>query len=185
MRPEEKDKLFGYTKLSSREEICAGNIGSWLITYTAGLHGIDDNGFIIITRRAADDSSIPQFNSPEEEGFIQVTTDGDVILNVAFQEKYHIRPNRAAIIISVHDGSLKQGEKILIDIGGIQKNHPGYRIQSFPENKHRFLTFLDAYGTGEYVKVKSPALRSLLDLLINMKWQPLLQLVLVIPFPFL
>ncbi len=27
MRPEEKDKLFGYTKLSSREEICAGNIG--------------------------------------------------------------------------------------------------------------------------------------------------------------
>lgn len=80
-------------------------------------------------------------------------------MNVAFQEKYHIRPNRAAIIISVHDGSLKQGEKIFVDIGGIQENHPGYRIQSFPENKHRFLTFVDAYGTGEYVKVKSPTFK--------------------------
>jgi len=80
MRPEEKEKLFCYTDLSSREEICAGNIGYWLITYTAGLHGIDDNDSIIITRRAADDSSIPQFTSPVEVGFIQVTTVGNVNL---------------------------------------------------------------------------------------------------------
>ena len=150
-------ELFGLAEISSKQDLRAGSLDSWTIRYTAGLHGIDDSGKIILVRRTADDSSIPQFDNPEEIGYVEVYTDGNAKLKISYEE-YYVRPNKSAIVIKVIDGYLKRGDKIFIALGGRDSHSPGFRIQSFPEKNHEFKILVDAYGTGKFKEIASPCL---------------------------
>ncbi|MFO7611929.1 MAG: DUF3604 domain-containing protein [Clostridia bacterium] len=136
----------------------AGERGVFTIVYETGSYGIDDSGEIIIARRDVCDSDIPQFDSPVKPGFVSVTTDAEATLSVSYLPTRHVRPWKACISIRVSDGSLYPGDRVYVKFG--DENGPGYRIQTFPEERHIFKVLADCMGSGDFYEVgKSPEIR--------------------------
>ncbi|MFX1254683.1 MAG: DUF3604 domain-containing protein [Promethearchaeota archaeon] len=148
----------GRAEISVKKAI-AGSLQSWTLTYTVGKYGIDDKGAILVVQRDVTDMEIPQFSSPEKSGYVTVTTTGDAILKPSFQQRCYIRPWRSGIVILIHDGALKEGDKITITFGDKSVGCPGYRVQTFREKKHMFKILVDPFGTGRYLELdQSPIL---------------------------
>jgi len=127
--------------------------GTWRITFTAGKYGIDDGGSIIIVRRAMSDAVMPQCADPNAPGYVTAETDGNAVLDVFYDNRYWIRPHRGAIVIRVFDGSIKEGDTIIVSIGDRSGQSPGWRLQTFPEAAHTFKILVDAFGTREYYEI--------------------------------
>jgi len=126
----------------------AGEHGVFTIVYETGEYGIDDSGEILIARRDVCDSAIPQFDDPQKNGFVSISTDSDATLVIEYLPTRYIRPWKAAISIKVRDGSLYPGEKVYIRFG--DKSGPGYRIQTYPEAEHIFKVLADCAGSGNF-----------------------------------
>ncbi|MFX0061557.1 MAG: DUF3604 domain-containing protein, partial [Candidatus Hermodarchaeota archaeon] len=148
----------GRAEISVKKTI-AGSLQSWTLTYMVGKYGIDDKGAILVVQRDVTDMEIPQFSSPEKSGYVTVTTTGDATLKPSFQQRCYIRPWRSGIVILIHDGALKEGDKITLTFGDKTVGCPGYRVQTFREKKHMFKILVDPFGTGRYLELgQSPIL---------------------------
>ncbi|MBN2584979.1 MAG: hypothetical protein JXL80_18095 [Planctomycetes bacterium] len=139
----------GSARITPTGPFPVATLGTWTLTYTAGRLGLDDSGAIILVRRI-DDGSPPQVADSTAPGYVTVTTDADVRLEVRCDGGFWVRPWRGAVIATVRDGSLRQGDTITLTLGDTRSGSPGWRLQSFPEPQHRFGVLADAFGTGEF-----------------------------------
>lgn len=141
-----------------QKEMTAGAYGVFTLVYETGEYGIDDSGEILIARRDVCDSAIPQFNDPQGEGYMRVSTHADVKLKVSYVPDKFIRPWRSCICIKVTDGSLKPGDKVQIAYG--TQDGKGFRMQTFREDEHIFRVLVDCAGSGNFYEVEnSPVMK--------------------------
>ena len=150
----------GWAKIEPTDDVIAGSMGTWKITYHVGQLGIDDGGSIRIARRSVSDLEIPQFDDSNGSGYTTVTTTGAVRLVTRYDSRGHIRPWRGALQIDVHDGSLREGDVVVVTFGDRSGGGPGLRMQTFRESEHVFKVLVDCFGTGRFEEIdESPSIR--------------------------
>lgn len=150
----------GWANIEPKDDVVAGSLGTWRITYHVGRFGIDDGGSIRVARRSVSDLEGPQFDYPERSGYTTVTTTGNVRLAVRYSGRGHIRPWRGALQVDVHDGSLREGDVITVAFGDRSGGSPGLRMQTFRETEHVFKVLVDCFGTGRFEEIEhSPRIR--------------------------
>lgn len=150
----------GSAELRPTGEAMAGSMGTWTLIYTIGRLGVDEGGSIRIARRSVCDSERPQFVDPKGSGYTIVNTTGGVRLVAKYDEKGHIRPWKRALQIDIYDGSLKEGDIVVVTFGDRGCGGPGIRMQTFRESEHIFKVYVDCFGTGRFEELEgSPILR--------------------------
>lgn len=140
----------GSAKVTPDTPVPVGALDSWAVEYTVGRYGMDDGGRLLVCMHTADDSGQPQFDDPAAPGFVTVTTNGDASIRARYQADYWIRPWARAIVISVYDGSLAEGDRITVTLGDTSQGSPGWRMQSFPERCRTIAVLADPFGTKEF-----------------------------------
>ena len=133
-----------------KREILAGTRDTWTITYEVGAYGIDDGGEVLISRRDVCDSELPQFDHPNQPGYVHVTCTGEAGIRVQYIPDRLVRPWKSCLSVKVFDGSLKQGDCIRFQYGSKPGQGPGYRIQTFRESEHMFKIWVDCAGSGNF-----------------------------------
>jgi len=150
----------GWADIEPKDDVVAGSLGTWRITYHVGRFGIDDGGSIRVARRSVSDLEGPQFDYSDRSGYTTVTTTGNVRLAVRYSGRGHIRPWRGALQVDVHDGSLREGDVITVAFGDTSGGGPGLRMQTFRETEHVFKVLVDCFGTGRFEEIEhSPRIR--------------------------
>lgn len=150
----------GWAELEPAEDAVAGSYSTWRLTYHVGRYGIDDGGSIRVARRSVSDEEDPQFKDPAKPGYTTVTASRDVRLEKLFSNRGHIRPFRAALQVDVRDGSLSEGDTLIIVYGDRGRGSPGIRNQSFREEEHMFQVLVDPFGSGLFEEITgSPSIR--------------------------
>ncbi|MBT3318356.1 MAG: DUF3604 domain-containing protein [Clostridia bacterium] len=134
------------------KEMTAGSSGCFTIAYETGAYGVDDSGEILIARRDVCDSAIPQFDDPNQSGFVKVSADVAAKVTASYVPNRYIRPFKSCISIKVSDGSLSPGDKIHVQYGSPSGEGAGYRIQTFAETEHLFKVLVDCAGSGNFVE---------------------------------
>jgi len=130
--------VYGKVELDPEGDVVAGSMRSWTITYTVGMHGIDDGGSIILLRKSICDMEEPQFGDPKASGYVTATTTGDAELELGYSRNSFSRPWTHALRVDVRDGSLKKGDKIKLVLGDKSEGGPGIRAQTFQESEFLF-----------------------------------------------
>ncbi|MCL5025863.1 MAG: DUF3604 domain-containing protein [Chloroflexi bacterium] len=151
---------YGRATISPAEDVIAGSYGTWTLTYTAGFHGIDNMGGIIVAWRHASDWEAPQTLDPSAPNYLTVSTSGNGKVRARFDHRGHVRPWRQALIVQVYDGWVAPGETITITYGDTSGGSPGSRAQTFIEDTFEFHVLADCFGTGLPAALgESPTLR--------------------------
>ena len=149
-----RKEFLGEAIISPKKEVIAGSYGSWEIVYKVGKYGIDDGGTIVLVTRAACDRQIPQTRNPSASGYVTVVTDGKAKLNVYYDGNYYIRPWKAALVIRVVDGFLKENDRVVVTYGDTTQGSPGLSAQTFAEKEHTFRILVDPFGTGKFCEIE-------------------------------
>lgn len=151
--PETSSKAYGSASLTPTDDVVAGSFGTWRITYTVGEIGMDDGSRLKIATNVSSDWGPPQFAAPEEDNYCSVTTSGKAEVKASYNESGYERPWRNTIDIDVFDGALGTGETITLTLGDRSQGSMGIQVQSFSENGFRFIPLVDAFETGEFVRL--------------------------------
>jgi hypothetical protein len=150
----------GWAEIEPREDVIAGSYRTWKLTYHVGRLGIDDGGSIRVAMRNVSNMESPQFTDFQASGFTTISSTGDVRLETSFSDRGHIRPFRRALQVDVRDGSLSEGDEIIIILGDDSWGSPGIRVQTFREEEHIFKILVDAFRTGRFEEItNSPKIR--------------------------
>jgi hypothetical protein len=150
--------------------------GTFKIVYTAGKYGIDDGGSIRIARRGG---MRPQVHDPKAPGYTTIKSNRDVrfvadsipIGRITSRHDGlfgssrgsvragHIRPFWSAFQVDVRDGSLYEGDELVVTFGDTSQGSPGIRLKTTREEEHIFKVFVDPFGTGLYKPIEdSPSI---------------------------
>ena len=144
-----------------------GSFRTFKIVYTVGKYGIDDGGSIRIARRGG---MRPQVHDPEAPGYTTISSNREVrfiadsvpVTRTAISETGlfgsvrgsvragHIRPFWGAFQVDVRDGSLYEGDQVVVTFGDMSQGSPGIRLKTTREEEHLFKVFVDPFGTGLY-----------------------------------
>lgn len=155
------EKEIGSVSIAPSDDIIVGSYGTWTLTYTVGLYGLDVGGGLKIGNRRMSDWGTPQFNDPKGPNYVTVSCSAPSTLNTRYDARGYIRPFRAVIVIDVEKSALYPGDTITVVMGDRSKGSPGRQAQSFPESECVFAVFVDALNSGHYQRVPqvSPPLR--------------------------
>jgi len=146
--------LYGYATIAPEGSVVAGSRGTWTLTYTIGKLGIDDSGQILVLLRLMSDWGAFQTDDPKGENFITVRTSGDARVSASFDRlKAWRRPWNRGLIITVENGYLKEGDRVTIILGDRSAGGPGTRAQTSDVGESEFRFMVDAFGTGQPVRV--------------------------------
>lgn len=156
MDPETIDHEYGIATLEPTIEAVAGTYRTWHLTYTVGNLEIDDGGTLKVAANMTSDWGEPQFERPTEENYATVTTSGNATVTACFDEQGHVRPWKHIIRIDVADGALDAGDTVTLTLGDTSHESLGHQVQTFPETEFKLVVFVDPFGTGEFVQLRSP-----------------------------
>jgi len=142
-----------------------GSYATFKLVYTVGKYGIDDGGSIRIARRGG---MRPQVSDPEAPGFTSISCNRKVrfiassipvVQPTGRQDGLfssysgtvragHIRPFWGAFQIDIRNGSLYEGDKLIVTFGDTSHGSPGIQLKANREAEHLFKVFVDPFGTG-------------------------------------
>lgn len=155
-----KTALYGWSEIDPKDDVAAGSIGTWRLTYHVGLYGIDDGGTVKIARRFASDWGIPQMSDPQALDYLTVKSTASAKFDVRYEAKGYIRPWQKCLSIDVYDGSLRQGDELIVTFGDVSGSSPGTVAQTFCEDTYEFKVAVDCFGTGQCVELdNNPVLK--------------------------
>ena len=143
----------------------ANSYGTFKVVYTVGRYGIDDGGSIRIARRGG---MRPQVHDPKAPGYTTIKSERNVrfladtipVARITGRQDSlfgstrgavragHIRPFWGAFQIDVKDGSLYEGDRVVVTFGDTSEGSPGIRLKATREAEHLFKVFVDPFGTG-------------------------------------
>jgi hypothetical protein len=158
--PARNRALYGYAAISPTGSAVAGTWGAWTLTYTVGKLGIDDAGQILILTRTMSDWGPFQTDNRKGENYVTVRTSGQAKLSARFDNRHAWRrPWWRGVVITVEDGFLKEGDRVTVTLGDRSGGGRGTRVQTFDLQDFEFRFMVDAFGTGQPVRVlESPRL---------------------------
>ena len=130
------NEYLGCVSIDNVEHVVAGSVGSWIITYTAGIYGVDDTGSIKIAWRNPSDWGTPQFTDPKGRGYTSVSVNGNAKISTELET--FERPFNNSIVVKVFDGFLVEGDTITIILGDKSQGSDGIRAQTFCEEEYQF-----------------------------------------------
>lgn len=128
----------------------AGSYQTFTLTYTAGLHGIDDSGALRLCFRFATDQGRLQFVDPDAPNYTVITASNNAKLEYHYDYKANVRPWDRTLYIKVVDGFLREGETITIRMGVTNGTSPGLRLQTFCEPSFNFRVLVDPIATFNF-----------------------------------
>jgi hypothetical protein len=140
----------GRVELSPTGKFEAGSYETFTLTFTAGDYGTDESGSIKILMRLASDLGRPQFDNPKESNYVTVETTADVNLVCSYDAYASTRPWTKTLHIIVSGGHLSPSDTVTIRFGDTRGGSPGWRLQTFCEEKFEFRTTIDAFSTHEW-----------------------------------
>lgn len=153
---EKIDREYGTAKLEPTNEVVAGTYSTWKVTYTVGELGIDDGGTLKIAANMSSDWGRPQFEEPSADNYATVETTGDATVEGRWDTDGYKRPLKGTITINVFDGALGPGETITVTLGEMGSGCLGHRAQTFPEENFELVVLVDAFESGEPVRLREP-----------------------------
>ena len=142
--------LLGSAEVTPAGAFEAGGTVSFTLTYTAGLHGIDDSGSLKIVSRFASDQTRPQFEDPAGFNYTTVEASNNAVLQVRYDPKGNVRPWDRTLYIKVVRGFLREGDRITVRFGDTRAGSPGMRLQTFCEETFEFRVLVDPIATSSY-----------------------------------
>ncbi|MCL4426545.1 MAG: DUF3604 domain-containing protein, partial [Firmicutes bacterium] len=156
----EMDTWYGRASISPDGEITAGSYGTWKITYTVGRYGIDNGGRLKVAMRLASDWGVPQTTDPAADNYFTVSTTGEAKIEARYDPRGHFRPWFKTMVLQVYDGSLKEGDRLVITYGDRSGGSRGARAQTFVEERFEFRVLVESFETGVFVHIPtSPVVR--------------------------
>lgn len=152
MPPFTTDDWLGTAALQPDAPAVAGVWGTWQVVYTVGRYGVDEGGTLRIARRFCSDSGTPQFDDPKQAHYttVRLRTEGTACPRVRFDLKAGVRPWQKCVVIDIYDGTLAEGDQVVVVFGDRSGGSPGYRMQTFCESKHEWRVLVDCFGTGQF-----------------------------------
>ena len=166
MTPELIAARLGTIQLAEKDDVVAGQTGSWTLSYTVGSYGLDSGAQLKICFPLVTDWEAPQFGDPAAGGFTSAETDGAARLRLSWQPKGYVRPWSRALVIDVFDGSLSPGDEVTVRLGDQRQGSPGMRAQTYLESRFEFLTLVDpTNGCDPRPLANSPTVRIVADAL--------------------
>jgi hypothetical protein len=138
--------------------VVAGQYGTWALGYEVGAYGYDERARLKIASRFASDWGTPQFTNPRGANYTTVrleTQCATAVAQIGFEPRGQVRPWFKTIVISVADGSLYPGDRILITLGDTSGGGPGSRAQTFRERGCEWRFFVDPFGTELYAVLEA------------------------------
>jgi hypothetical protein len=145
--------------------------GTFQVVYTVGKYGIDDGGSIRIARRSgmrpqADDPKAPGYTTIKSNRKVRFIADTIPVARMTSRQDGlfesprqsvragHIRPFWGAFQIDVRDGSLYEGDQVVVTFGDTSEGSPGIRLKASREAEHLFKVFVDPFGTGLFKPIE-------------------------------
>ena len=122
------------------------------IEYTVGCFGMDDGASIAIVTSQTSDATTPQLDDPSADSYTTVTTTGNVTVTAEYEQNVWKRPFSHGLRVTVSDGSLDPGERLLITIGDREHGCLGQQQQTFVEQAYEFRILADPVRTGEFIE---------------------------------
>ena len=147
------ERELGSVRVAPDDDIVVGTYGTWTITYTVGVYGIDVGGGLKVGTRRMADIGTPQFDDPGAPNYVSVSSNAPARFAMRFDGRGHIRPFRAVTVIDVIEHPLYPGDVITVVLGDTSGGSPGMMAQSFPETDCEFAVFVDPLSSGEYGRV--------------------------------
>ena len=142
----------GRARIHPDRPVAAGETGTWTITYTTGRYGVDNGGRLKLGLRLASDWGSPQTDNPKGRDFFSVRTTGNArVEGVVDRRPGYLRPWFKTVTIYVTEGSLAEGDQVIMVMGDSSRGGPGTRAQTFREVGFQFLVLVDCFETGLYV----------------------------------
>jgi hypothetical protein len=152
------DRL-GRAEISPKGPHVAGSHVPLVLTYTAGVVGIDDSGALKFSWRTASDSGKPQFTDPRAPNYTTAYATNGAKLHIEYNRN-NIRPWVNTLFVRVVAGFLREGDQIIVKLGDPSHGSPGYRLQTCCDDDFQFKTFVDAFATYDFVPIPlSPAIK--------------------------
>lgn len=146
-------EAYGSATIAPSDPVVTGTYHTWTVTYTVGKLGMDDGSTLKLAYSQTSDWTTPQFEDPDAEGYVTVTTNGDGVVRGRYDSKGHTRPMKPCVVVDVVDGSIDPGEEITITLGAKEGVNKGHQAQSFVEESFLLEVWVDPIRTGEFVKV--------------------------------
>lgn len=146
-------ELLGRAWIDPREPVAAGTFGTWRVTFVCGRVGMDDGAHIRICERQVCDWERPQFDRPGDSGYTTAETDGEAQVELAWFETLNERPFRRTLQVTIANGSLRPGERVVVTYGDRSGGGPGRRAQTFREPESEFQVLADPFGAQRYFPV--------------------------------
>ena len=146
-------QLLGHAWIEPRDRVAAGTFGTWQITFVCGRAGMDDGAHIRICERQVCDWERPQFDRPGDSGYTTAATDGPAQVELAWFETLNERPFRRTLQVTIANGSLRPGDRVVVTFGDRSGGGPGRRAQTFREPESEFQVLVDPYGAQRYFPV--------------------------------
>lgn len=141
--------LMGSAAVSPSGTFEAGSTHPFALVYTCGRFGIDDRGSLKVAFRAHTDQSPLQTADPSAPGFVSVTTEPAVPIDVKVESRRNIRPWTQSLYVQCKR-FLSEGDRVVVRFGetGIS---PGLRLQTFCEDTFEFRVFVDPFATYDMI----------------------------------
>ncbi len=150
------EDIFGTMSVEPRGEHVAGTYMSLVLTYTAGIYGMDDLGGLKILFRYACDQSPLQMSDPKGLGYTTATASNGANIELIYAIREGERPWYKMLRVRIAGAGLKEGETITIHLGDSRFGSPGIRLQTFVEPRFEFRTLVDVYSTNVFKLIPSP-----------------------------
>ncbi len=138
--------------------VVAGQHGTWTLGYEVGAYGYDERARLKIGSRFASDWGTPQFTNPGGANYTTVRLESrcpTAVAQIGFEPRGQVRPWFKTLVVSVADGSLYPGDRILITLGDTSGGGPGSRAQTFRERGCEWRFFVDPFGTELYAVLEA------------------------------
>ena len=126
--------FIGRAWITPDDDVVAGAMGTWTITYEVGAYGYDERARLKIAERFASDWGTPQFTDAKARNYATVrleTKSATAVASISYESRGMIRPWFKCLVVSLADGSLLPGDKIHVTLGDTSGGGPGSRAQTF------------------------------------------------------
>jgi len=148
------EKEVGWVVVTPQDDVVVGSYGTYTLTYTVGIYGLDVSGSLKIGTRRMSDWGRPQFSDPAAANYVTVKCSApETRLSIHYDPRGYVRPFRAVIVVYVEKGALYPGDQIIVTLGDLSGGSPGMQAQSFPETECIFGTFVDCMNGGVWAPV--------------------------------
>lgn len=142
----------GRVRIETPGPFIAGSSAEIILTYTAGLFGIDDTGMVKISWRTTSDMAKPQFDDPHGANYTTVEASNGAKLEVWF-DRLNVRPYANTLLVRISRGFLRSGDTLTVRLGDRRKGSPGFRLQTNVERNVELRTYVDAFATYEFCEL--------------------------------